>query len=31
LENLNILDVLKYRNLIMTEDAIKKISEQYSK
>ena len=31
LENLNILDVLKYRNLIMTEDAVKKISDQYSK
>ncbi len=31
LENLNILDILKYRNLIMTEEAVKKISEQYSK
>ncbi|MCX6795723.1 MAG: 50S ribosomal protein L4 [Candidatus Falkowbacteria bacterium] len=31
LENLNILDILKYRNLIMTEEAVKKIAEQYSK
>ena len=31
LENLNILDILKYRNLIMTEDAVKAMSEKYSK
>lgn len=31
LENLNIVDVLKYRNLIVTEEAVKKIAEQYNK
>ncbi len=31
LENLNILDLLKYRNLIATESVIKIINERYSK
>lgn len=31
LENINILDLLKYRNIILTVDALKKIEEQYKK
>jgi large subunit ribosomal protein L4 len=31
LENLNIVDLLKYRNLIILESAIKEINERYSK
>jgi len=31
LENLNIVDLLKYRNLIITESAIKTINERYTK
>jgi len=31
LENLNIVDLLKYRNLIITESAIKIINERYTK
>jgi len=29
LDNINILDVLKYKNLLLTEDVIKKIEERY--
>lgn len=31
LENLNIIDILKYRNLIITEAAVKSIEKQYNK
>ena len=31
LENINIIDLLKYRNLIMTESVAKNINERYSK
>lgn len=31
LENLNIVDLLNYKNLVITEKAIKKLEEQYSK
>ncbi|MFA5643934.1 MAG: 50S ribosomal protein L4 [Patescibacteria group bacterium] len=31
LENINIVDLLKYKNLVVTESAIKKINEVYSK
>jgi large subunit ribosomal protein L4 len=30
-ENINIVDLLKYRNLLVTKDVIKKLEEQYSK
>jgi large subunit ribosomal protein L4 len=30
-ENINIVDLLKYRNLLLTKDVIKKLEEQYSK
>lgn len=30
-ENLNILDILKYRNLIITEETVKQLSAQYKK
>ncbi len=31
LENLNIVDLLKYRNLVITESAVKTINERYTK
>lgn len=31
LENINIIDLLKYKNLIMTESAVKKINDRYVK
>ncbi|MCG2695580.1 50S ribosomal protein L4 [Candidatus Parcubacteria bacterium] len=29
LENINLLDILKYKNLILTVDGIKKLEERY--
>jgi len=31
LDNINIFDLLKYRNLILTVDVVKKLEEKYSK